>query len=130
MLFWFGILTYLSLIFSLAFLIAAIMNSTEASDFDGRVKINSYLTTFFVFLVIFVVLSSLNVLLNIIKWARLSDKLYNKIRNARVSEGNLSETGRMERTITPGFRNSETMLNEIVTGSPGSEFNGENPHQF
>lgn len=125
MLFWFGILTYLSLIFSLAFLIAAITNSTEASDFNGRVKINSYLTTFFVFLVIYVVLSSLNVLLNIIKWAKLSDKMYNKIRNARVSEGNLNDPGRMERS---GFRNSETMLNEIVTGSPGSETG--NPHQF
>jgi len=127
MLFWFGIFTYLSLIFSLAFLIAAIVSSTSASDFDGRVKVNSYLTTFIVFLLIFVVLASLNVLLNIIKWARLSEKAFSKFKHSRVSDGQLNTSvGRMERG-----NNSETMLNEIITGSPGSEFNDrENPHQF
>lgn len=127
MLFWFGIFTYLSLIFSLAFLIAAILGSTDASDFDGRVKINSYLTTFIVFLLIFVVLASLNVLLNIIKWARLSEMAYKRIKNVRIRDVELN--GSTGRSVRGG--NSETMLNEIITGSPGSEYNDTiSPHQF
>jgi hypothetical protein len=117
----------MSLIFSLSFLIAAILGSTDASDFNGRIKVNSYLTAFIVFLLIYVVLSSLNVLLNIIKWAKLSDKMYNRFKHVRVSHESLNMTrSGMERT-----NNSETMLNEIITGSPGSIQNNENsPHEF
>lgn len=100
MLFWFGITTFMCLILSLIFFISAILTSTDASDYEGRQRINSLLTSFIVFLFMYVVLSSLVIMLSIIKWAK-----------------NKSQTLRR-------IGNSETMINEIVTGS------SESPDQF